>query len=92
MRRGAMSNDMATPTPGTKTMQTGSPKVILFDVYQTLINVDVLIPQKLGIKTVWVKNPLTAYQFTHLFEREPKDMINLEEFVKLPEVIERILN
>lgn len=55
-------------------------------------DVDVLIPQKLGIKTVWVKNPLTADQYVHLFKEEPKDMINLAEFAKLPEVIERIFN
>ena len=55
-------------------------------------DVDILIPQKLGIKTIWVKNPLTAHQYTHLFKQEPKDMINLAEFVKLPEVIERVFN
>lgn len=55
-------------------------------------DVDVLVPKKLGLKTVWVKNPLTAHQYTHLFEQEPKEMINLAEFAKLPEVIERILN
>ena len=55
-------------------------------------DVDILIPQKLGLKTVWVKNPLTAYLYTHLFEQKPKDMINLAEFAKLPEVIERIFN
>lgn len=55
-------------------------------------DVDILIPQKLGIKAIWVKNPLTAPQYTHLFHQEPKDMINLAEFAKLPEVIERIFN
>jgi len=55
-------------------------------------DVDILVPQKLGIKTIWVKNPLTAPQYTHLFDQEPKDMINLEEFINLPEVIERIFN
>lgn len=55
-------------------------------------DVDILIPQKLGIKTIWVKNPLTAHQYIHLFDQEPKDMINIAEFVKLPEVIERIFN
>lgn len=54
-------------------------------------DVDILVPQTLGLKTVWVKNPLTAHQYAHLFEREPKDMIRLAEFAKLPEVIERIL-
>ncbi len=55
-------------------------------------DVDILIPQKLGIKAIWVKNPLTAHQYTHLFEQEPKDMINLAEFAKLPEMIKRIFN
>lgn len=55
-------------------------------------DVDILIPQKLDIKTVWVKNPLTAHQYAHLFEQEPKGMINLVEFAKLPEMIERIFN
>lgn len=52
-------------------------------------DVDVLVPQKLGIKTIWVKNPLTASEYAHLINQEPKDTINLEEFVKLPEAIER---
>ncbi|MEN9341883.1 MAG: hypothetical protein RIQ54_139 [Candidatus Parcubacteria bacterium] len=55
-------------------------------------DVDILIPQALGLKTVWVKNPLTAHQYARLFEQEPKDMINLAEFSKLPEVIEGIFN
>ena len=55
-------------------------------------DVDVLVPQKLGIKTIWVKNPLTASQYVHLFDKEPRDMINLEEFAKLPEVVDRIFN
>ena len=55
-------------------------------------DVDFLIPQELGIKAIWVKNPLTASQYTHLFDKEPKDTINLEEFLKLPEAIERIFN
>ncbi len=55
-------------------------------------DVDVLIPQKLGIKAIWIKNPLTAPQYTDLLNQEPKDMINIEEFAKLPEVIERIFS
>ena len=53
-------------------------------------DVDVLVPQKLGIKAVWVKNPLTAPEYAHLINKEPRDMIKLEEFVKLPEAIERV--
>ena len=55
-------------------------------------DVDVIIPQKLGIKAIWVKNPLTAPRYVHLFDKEPKDMVNLKEFFKLPEVIERVFN
>ncbi len=55
-------------------------------------DVDILIPQKLGIKTVWINNPLTAHQYIHQFGQGPKDMINLAEFAKLPEVIDRIFN
>ena len=53
-------------------------------------DVDFLIPKKLGIKAVWVKNPLTAHEYTHLINQEPRDMINLEEFVKLPEAIKQV--
>jgi putative hydrolase of the HAD superfamily len=55
-------------------------------------DVDVLIPQQLGIKTIWIKNPLTAHQYTHLFDHEPKNMIRITEFAKLPELIEGIFN
>ncbi len=51
---------------------------------------DVLIPQKLGIKTIWVKNPVTVAHYTHLFNHEPKNMIRIEEFNKLPEVVEQV--
>lgn len=53
-------------------------------------DVDVLVPKKLGMKTIWIKNPVTASQYTHLFGQEPKNMIKLESFEKLPEVIEGI--
>ena len=51
---------------------------------------DILVPEKLGIKAIWVKNPITASQYSHLLDREPKYMINLGEFVKLPEVVEQV--
>ena len=54
-------------------------------------DVDVVIPQKLGIKAVWIKNPLTAPQYVHLFDKEPENMVNLKEFIKLPEIIKQIL-
>lgn len=53
-------------------------------------DVDVLVPQTLGMKAIWVKNPLTASQYTHLFGQEPKDMVDLKEFTELPEVIEKV--
>ncbi len=53
-------------------------------------DVDVLVPQKLGIRAIWVKNPITSSRYLHLFDKEPKYMINLGEFIKLPEVIERV--
>lgn len=53
-------------------------------------DVDVLVPQKLGIKAVWVKNPVTASQYMHLFGQEPKNMIHLEDFDRLPQVIKEI--
>ena len=55
-------------------------------------DVDVLVPQQLGIRSIWVKNPLTAPQYVNLIDQEPKDMIKLEEFAKLPEVVEKIFN
>jgi len=55
-------------------------------------DVDILVPQKLGFKTIWVKNPLTVSRYAHLFKQETKDTISLKEFAKLPEVIERIFN
>lgn len=55
-------------------------------------DVDILVPQKLGIKTIWIKNPATAAQYMHLFDQEPKDMIDLKEFGRLPEVIERVFS
>lgn len=53
-------------------------------------DVDILVPQKLGMKTIWVKNPLTAGHYMHLFEQEPKYMIMLDEFSKLPEIVGRV--
>lgn len=53
-------------------------------------DVDVLIPQNLGIKAIWVKNPATSAQYTHLLGQEPKYMIALEDFEKLLELIDRV--
>lgn len=53
-------------------------------------DVDILVPQKLGMKTIWVKNPLTAVQFAYLIGQEQKNMLELKDFKKLPEVISRV--
>src|SRR3989338_909449 len=51
-------------------------------------DVDVIVPQKLGIRGVWIKNPITSSQYP--MEQEPSNTLNLENFEKLPELIEKI--
>jgi HAD superfamily hydrolase (TIGR01549 family) len=51
---------------------------------------DVLTPQKIGIKAIWIKNPLTADQYLDSFDQEPKNMIRLEDFDKLPAFLEEM--
>lgn len=53
-------------------------------------DVDILIPQKLGMKTIWVKNPLTSDQSACFTGQEQKHMLELKDFKKLPEVISRV--
>jgi len=53
-------------------------------------DVDVMVPQKLGMKAIWIKNPLTAGQYAHMLEQELDHMIHLEEFEKLPQLIKRV--
>ncbi|OHA13407.1 MAG: hypothetical protein A3J10_02090 [Candidatus Sungbacteria bacterium RIFCSPLOWO2_02_FULL_54_10] len=55
-------------------------------------NVDVLVPQKLGMKTIWVKNPATAAQYAPSLPQGGERIIDLEKFVHLPEVIDDIFN
>lgn len=50
-------------------------------------DVDVVVPQKLGIRGIWIKNPITASRYP--MEQEPLDTLNLENFGKLPELIEK---
>src|SRR3989344_5318336 len=52
-------------------------------------DVDVLVPQQLGMKTVWIKNPITSGRYAHLL-KEKTEQVNLEEFVTLPQVIDRV--
>lgn len=61
--------------------------VMVGDNYDT----DILVPQKLGMKAIWIKNPATAFQYAHLLERRPENMIHLENFEKLLEVIPQTL-
>lgn len=53
-------------------------------------DVDVLVPEGLGMKAIWIKNPITASQYAHLLERKPKKMIELGNFKKLSGVIAEI--
>lgn len=54
-------------------------------------DVDVLIPQKLGMKVIWVKNPITAPQYAGLLKQKPEYMIELRDFEKLSEIITEVL-
>ena len=47
---------------------------------------DVLIPSRLGINTIWIKNPGVDLPAT-----EASAVVNLEEFERLPEVVAEIL-
>jgi len=49
---------------------------------------DVLVPQQIGMKAIWVKNPLT--QGEYFVEREPRYSIALGEFEKLPDIISEL--
>ena len=54
-------------------------------------DVDVLVPQNLGMKTIWVKNPITVNQYHDLVSKGPKGyIIDIEEFARLPEVVRKI--
>lgn len=52
-------------------------------------DVDVLVPQQLGMKTVWIRNPITSERYAHLL-KEKTERVNIEEFVTLPRVIDQI--
>ena len=55
-------------------------------------DVDMLVPKQLGIKAIWLKNPLTSERYLNLIQERPENVINLAEFDKLPEVIDKIFN
>ncbi len=48
-------------------------------------DVDVVVPQKLGIRGIWIKNPITSGRYP--MEQEPPNTLGLENFEKLPELI-----
>lgn len=51
-------------------------------------DVDVLVPQQLGIRAIWIKNPITAGRYP--MEKEPPNTLNLDSFEDLPKLIEKI--
>ena len=51
---------------------------------------DVSVPSQLGINTVWIKNPDTHSKHSDLPATEANGVINLQEFDRLPEVIDGI--
>jgi HAD superfamily hydrolase (TIGR01549 family) len=51
---------------------------------------DVAVPSQLGINTIWIKNPDTYSKYSDLPTDEAKDVIDLQEFDRLEEVINSI--
>lgn len=53
-------------------------------------DVDVLMPKKLGMKAIWVKNRITAPQYAGLLKHESEHVVDLKDFEKLTEAIARV--
>jgi FMN phosphatase YigB (HAD superfamily) len=51
-------------------------------------DVDIVVPQKLGIRGIWIKNPITSDRYP--MEQEPPNTLKLEKFKELPELIKKI--
>ena len=51
-------------------------------------DVDVVVPGKLGIRGIWIKNPLTSGRY--VMEQEPPNTLPLESLAKLPERIRNL--
>ena len=51
-------------------------------------DVDIFIPKQLGIRGVWIKNPITSGRYP--MEQEPPNALALENFEKLLEVIKNL--
>ena len=49
---------------------------------------DVFVPQSLGMKAVWIQNPLTQYK--GIIAKQPEFGISLSEFTALPDVIDKL--
>ncbi len=55
-------------------------------------DVDVLVPQSLGIKAVWLKNPATSDRYAEYIKgRKPQNSIDLENIRELPDLIDSIV-
>lgn len=54
-------------------------------------DVDVFIPQSLGIKAIWLKNPFTSGRYAkYINEQKVQNNIDLKDIKKLPELIESL--
>lgn len=52
-------------------------------------DVDVLVPQQLGIRAVWIKNPITYERYP--MAEEYQNRINLDDIENLPNLVEKLL-
>jgi len=53
-------------------------------------DVDVLVPKQIGIRSVWIKNPITAGRYP--MEKEPPNTLDLANFEKLPSLVGQLVN
>ena len=60
--------------------------VMVGDNYDT----DFLIPQKIGMKAIWIENPFIDFQSLPPSNEKPKNTVNLKEVSALKEIIEKI--
>lgn len=51
-------------------------------------DVDVIVPEQLNIRSVWIKNSITSSRYP--MKQEPPNTLALENFDKLPEIIKTI--
>lgn len=56
-------------------------------------NIDVLVPQQLGISAIWLKNPITSGRYAqYIKEHEPENTIDIAIIEKLPDLIATIID